>query len=136
MSLLNTAAALVTLAALLSYINYRFVRLPTTVGLMLIALVMSLGIITLGKLGFHFEDLARRVLSTVDFNEALMSGMLSFLLFAGTLHVDLEDLVKQKWAVGFLASVGGIISTAIVGVVTGPAALARTILWRTRSGSV
>lgn len=116
MTILKTAAALVSLAAVFSYLNYRFVRLPTTIGLMLIALLFSLGIIVLGKLGVHFEALAQDVLSAVDFDQTLMSGMLSFLLFAGSLHIDLNELARQKWVVGFLASLGVIVSTFIVGV--------------------
>ncbi len=116
MGILDTAAALITLAALFSYVNHRFIRLPTTIGLMLIALVMSLAIIALGKLGVHFDAQAEAVLNTIDFNETLMQGMLSFLLFAGALHVNLNDLARQKWIIGTLATVGVLTSTFIVGL--------------------
>ncbi|UCE88104.1 MAG: sodium:proton antiporter, partial [Pseudomonadota bacterium] len=89
MELLNTAALLVTLAALFSYLNYRFVRLPNTIGIMIIALLMSLALIALGALGYTaIEQRAEAVLRSVDFHDTLMQGMLSFLLFAGALHVN------------------------------------------------
>lgn len=118
MAALDTAAALITLAALFSWANHRFIRLPTTIALLLFSLAASLAIIALGRLGIHFDTLAIELLAAVDFNQALMHGMLSFLLFAGALHVDLAELAERKWAVGFLATVGVLISTALVGAAT------------------
>ncbi|MDH5570459.1 MAG: sodium:proton antiporter, partial [Gammaproteobacteria bacterium] len=116
MEFLNIAAILITLAALFSYLNYRFLQIPTTIGIMLIALSISLGMLLANTLGFsHFEEQAGKLLRSVDFHEALMQGMLSFLLFAGALHVNLQDLLKQKWVVLFLATVGVMISTFLVG---------------------
>jgi len=115
MSALNTAAALVTLAALFSWANQRWLRLPPTIALLLFSLAASLGVIALGSLGVHFDALAKEVVSQVDFDEALLHGMLSFLLFAGALHVDLEELAQRKWAIGFLATAGVLVSTALVG---------------------
>jgi len=115
MSIINTIAVLVSLAAIFSYINYRFLKIPSTIGLLVIALLMSLGIVILGKFGLPIADHARAFLKEIDFNEALMQGMLSALLFAGALHVRLEELVKQKWVVAILASVGVIASTFMVG---------------------
>jgi len=118
MSALNTAAALISVAAIFSWINHRYIRLPTTIALLLFSLAASLAIIGLGKLGIHFDTLAAQLLESVDFDEALLQGMLSFLLFAGALHVDLAELAQRKWAVGFLASLGVLISTALVGLAT------------------
>ena len=119
MELLNLAAVLITLTALFSYINHRFIGLPTTIGVMLIALVFSLLLILIGSLGIaQFDDVAERLLSKVDFDTTLMHGMLSFLLFAGALHVDLGDLKQQRWVVTTLATFGVVISTLIIGVVT------------------
>jgi len=115
MSIINTIAILVSLAAIFSYINYRFLKIPSTIGLLVIALLMSLGIVILGKFGLPIADHAKTFLKEIDFNEALMQGMLSALLFAGALHVHLEELVKQKWVVAILASVGVIASTFMVG---------------------
>jgi len=116
MSIIDTIAILISLAALFSYINYRFLKIPNTIGLLAIALLMSLMIVLAGKFGFPvIEDHAKTLLKGIDFNEALMQGMLSALLFAGALHVHLEELVKQKWVVAVLASVGVISSTFMVG---------------------
>jgi len=115
MSALDTAAALVTLAALFSWANQRWLRLPATIALLLFSLVASLAVIALGSLGIHFDTLARELLAAVDFDEALLQGMLSFLLFAGALHVDLAELAERKWAVGFLATASVLVSTALVG---------------------
>ena len=115
MNITDILAILISMAALFSYINYRFIKLPTTIGLLLIALLMSLGIIVLGKLGIPLEDQAKKLLAQVDFNETLMQGMLSALLFAGALHVHLDELKKQRWVVAILASIGVITSTAIIG---------------------
>jgi len=119
MSILNTIAVLITLAALFSYVNYRYIHLPTTVGLMVISLVMSLGLIAVGELGGHgLAEQAYGFLRGINFHATLMNGMLSFLLFAGALHVDLHALAQQKWTVGILATVGVLISTFIVGGLT------------------
>jgi len=118
MATLDTAAALISLAALFSWANYRFIGLPSTIALLLFSLVASFGVIVLGKLGIHFDTLAIELLATVDFDTALLHGMLSFLLFAGALHVDLAELAERKWAVGFLATVGVLISTALIGAAT------------------
>lgn len=115
MDLIQTLAALITLAALFSYINHRFIKLPTTIGLLLISLVLSLVLIALGKLGLPLEGYAQVLLKEVDFNKALMEGMLSALLFAGALHVSLDDLREQKWVVAVLASIGVLSSTFMVG---------------------
>ena len=115
----NLAAILITLSALFSYINHRFIGLPTTIGVMLIALLLSLALILIGKLGFtRLEDVAESALLAVDFDETLMHGMLSFLLFAGALHVDLGKLKQQKWLITSLATIGVLLSTGIVGVLS------------------
>ena len=118
MSLFEIAAILITLAALFSYLNERYIRLPTTIGLMLFALLMSLALIALGKLGLGVEDQARSLLANIDFSTTLLHGMLGFLLFAGALHVNLEDLMQQKWFIISLATAGVLISTFIVGGLT------------------
>ena len=115
MLITDTLAILISLAALFSYINHRFIKLPATIGLLIIALLLSLAIIALGKLGIPLEGYATHLLSQINFNETLMQGMLSALLFAGALHVHLDELIKQKWVVAILASVGVITSTFIIG---------------------
>ncbi|HUJ74636.1 MAG TPA: sodium:proton antiporter, partial [bacterium] len=118
MSALDTAGLLITLVAAFGYLNLRFFRLPTSIGLMLIALLISAGILGLGMVGVPVEASARQVLQSIDFERTLMKGMLGFLLFAGALHVDLEDLAREKGVIAFLATVGVILSTAVVGLAT------------------
>lgn len=116
MTLLDIASLLIALAAVFSYLNHRYLKLPTTVGLMLISLLMSLALIGLGELGFDIERHARSLFTRIDFNQTLMQGMLSFLLFAGALHVNINDLARQKWVIGTLATGGVIASALIVGI--------------------
>ena len=119
MGVLNTAALLISLAALFSYLNYRFIRLPNTIGIMMIALVMSLVLLVIGKLGFaELIFYTNKVLRSIDFHEALMQGMLSFLLFAGALHVNLNDLKQQQGVIAVLATLGVLLSTFIIGGLT------------------
>jgi CPA1 family monovalent cation:H+ antiporter len=118
MKLFNILAILITLSAAFSYLNHRFIRLPNTIGLMVIALLVSLGLIALGDLGIGLEKDAHRLLNSIDFDETLLHGMLSFLLFAGALHVNLADLARQKWIIGLLATVGVVGSTIIIGFIS------------------
>ncbi len=117
MAIFDVTAVLVTIAAVFSFINYRFIKLPAAIGLMLIALLISLGLIGLAALGFPgLEQAVERLVLRIDFNETLMHGMLSFLLFAGALHVNINDLAKQKWVIATLATVGTVSSTFVVGL--------------------
>lgn len=119
MELLEIFSVLVVLAAVFSYVNHRFLRLPTTIGVMAIALAFSVGLVALGWAGFPgIEGRAELILERIDFNLTLMHGMLSFLLFAGALHVNLDDLARLKWIVGSLATFGVITSTLLVGSLT------------------
>ncbi|MEE9289081.1 MAG: sodium:proton antiporter [Bacteroidota bacterium] len=118
MDLFNIVAILVTLTAVFSYVNYRYIGLPVTIGVMLIALSTSLMLNLLGSFGFGLEQQAQAWLRSIDFDKTLLHGMLSFLLFAGALHIDINDLATRKWSIGSLATVGTIISTFIVGTLT------------------
>ncbi|OOZ43655.1 cation:proton antiporter [Solemya velum gill symbiont] len=115
MGIFELSAILITLSALFSYINHRFIKLPTTIGLMVIALLFSLLLILSTRLGFDFELHAETILASIDFDKALLEGMLSALLFAGALHVNLDDLLEQKWVIALLASVGVVTSTLLIG---------------------
>lgn len=116
--MLDIAATCLVVTALLSYLNHRFVRLPTTIGVMVIAMAFSLVLVALGAAGLDYGLLAREetFLRTLNFSEVLMQGMLSFLLFAGALHVDLSALRKYRYTVAGLALLGTTLSTVIVGV--------------------
>jgi len=115
MTLFGILAVLLTLSAAFSYLNYHFFELPVTIGVMLFALMFSLALILLGHFGLPMAGWASELLQKVDFNRTLLHGMLSFLLFAGALHVNIGDLGRQKWMVAVLATGGVIASTLIVG---------------------
>jgi CPA1 family monovalent cation:H+ antiporter len=115
LGLINIATAVITLAALFGYINYRWLKLPSTIGLVVIALASSLGVIAIDAAvpDLNLRDTARAAFLQIDFHETLMEGLLSFLLFAGALHVNLDELLARKWAIGSLATIGVLISTAL-----------------------
>ena len=116
MHLFDLLAILTVLAAGFSFLNVRLLKLPTTIGLMALSLVFSLCLFALGRLVPEFAEQTRSVISHFDFNRVLLHGMLGFLLFAGALHVDMGDLARQKWPILILATVGVVLSTAIVAV--------------------
>jgi len=118
MDLFQIVAALLSLSALFSYLNHRFLKLPTTIGLMLIAMASSLLLLGIGEFNPGIESRATEILSSIDFNKTLMHGMLGFLLFAAALHVNLAELKKHRVVIGVLASVGVVMSTLLVGGMT------------------
>ena len=119
MSLFQIIAILVVLAALFSYVNHRLLKLPATIGLMVMAIAMSLILFAIKGIWPEMDAIVRNLLERrIDFNEALMHGMLGFLLFAGALHVDLGDLAKQKKIIAILATLGVAGSTVLVGLMT------------------
>jgi CPA1 family monovalent cation:H+ antiporter len=116
MGLFEIAAVLIVLTALFSYANYRTLGLPTTIGVMVISMLVSLGIAGMGLFGLGaVQRQSAEILRGIDFNKALLHGMLSFLLFAGALHIKLEELSGQKWVVALLATAGVMVSTFLVG---------------------
>ncbi len=115
MDAFQISAVLLTLSALFSYINARYVKLPTTIGLMVIALIASLGLLLAGLLVPGIKPWAVDLLEQIDFDQTVLHGMLSFLLFAGALYVNLDDLMEQRWVIGILATVGVFMSTFIIG---------------------
>lgn len=113
----HIAVTCLVITALMAYVNARFVRLPTTIGVMAVAMLLSLGLIGLNALGIpgpHAFEAS--LLRQIDFSDVLMGGMLSMLLFAGALHLDLRQLRAARWQVGLLAVVGTTVSTALVGL--------------------
>jgi CPA1 family monovalent cation:H+ antiporter len=114
-SVFQIIALLLTMTAVFSYVNHRFIRLPTTIGLMLISLVLSMGLIGASQLGWGLEAQAERIINRIDFNQTLLHGLLSFLLFAGALHINLEDLASQKGTIAAFATFGVTCSTFLIG---------------------
>ncbi|MBB1274835.1 MULTISPECIES: sodium:proton antiporter [Psychromonas] len=115
LSVLEISAIFLSITALLTYINHRFIGLPTTIGVMVISMLLSIGAIFLGFLGFDgLIDYEVSLLDQLDFPEVLLDGMLSMLLFAGALHVNVSDLRRYKLPIGILACVGTLLSTVII----------------------
>ena len=113
----DVAVSCLVLTALFAYINHRYVRLPTTIGVMVIALLLSLALLALDKLGIGvLHDYEVTLLQSLDFSTVLMQGMLSLLLFAGALQIDLHDLRRQGWKIAILAIFGTATSTALIGL--------------------
>jgi len=115
MDALSAAAALITLAALFSWLNHKYIRQPQSIALLLFSLALSIALVALGKLGFDSQHLGRQAIESIELDRALLDSMLSFLLFAGALHVDLGELARRKWAIGFLASLGVLVSALLAG---------------------
>ena len=115
--MLTISAILLVLTAACAYVNQKFLRWPTTIGVMALALVVSLLIVILDWLGItEPRSQERALLSSIDFADVLMEGMLSVLLFAGALHVDLGRLLRLARPIGLLALVGTTLSTLVIGV--------------------
>ncbi len=115
MSLLTITSILITVAALFAYVNYRTLKLPNTIGIMVISLAFSLVLVLLGNLGFgDAERIATGIVNQIEFDNTLLNGMLGFLLFAGAMHINLDRLLERKWTIGLLASVGVLTSMFLV----------------------
>jgi len=116
MTFIDIVAILVTFAALFAFVNERYIGLPRTIGLMAMSLVFSFALLALGKLGFFsLAEHAGQMLAKLDFYTTLMHGMLGFLLFAGALHVNFDDLLTEKTTIFLLATAGVLVSTVLVG---------------------
>jgi len=116
MGLFDVVAILFVLTAVFSFVNHRTVGLPPTIGVMAVSLLASLGVVGMGALGLEsIRQEAALILKQIDFGKALLHGMLSFLLFAGALHIKLEHLGGQKWFIALLATAGVVASTFLVG---------------------
>lgn len=109
---------LISVTAVSSFINYRYLKLPKTIGLTLIALVLSLLVAGLGELGLNVDEFANQLLDGIGFTDTFLHGMLGFLLFAASLHVNTMELAKHKTIVGLLATVSVLLSTIFIGFCT------------------
>ena len=114
MNLSFLISLLLTFAALTTYLNHRFWRLPTTVALILASVGVSLLILVASRLGFAWPEQVQISVRGIDFGQAFLNGMLSFLLFAGSLHVPLDELRVHRWPVAILATVGVLLSLLLV----------------------
>ena len=117
LSPLDAAAILIVLSAVLGWINHRFLQLPSTVALTMMGALASVVVIGIDIVlpQSDLSGMVGRFLNDIDFHETLMNGMLSFLLFAGALHVDLDQLRRGRWQIAILSTIGVVASTLIVG---------------------
>ncbi|MFD3000009.1 cation:proton antiporter [Pontibacter toksunensis] len=115
MELFHLFSAILVISAFFAYINQKFIRLPSAIALLLAGLLISLLVQGWGAVSPKFELMVEAKLRGIDFSEILLEFMLSFLLFAGALHTDLEKLSKSKWSIMIFATVGVAISTALTG---------------------
>lgn len=116
MELYTTFSILLVVAAAFAYLNYRFLHLPPTIGLMVLTLLSSLGLVGLGRLGVPVVLQVVEQVRGIDFHTVLLQMMLSFLLFAGAIQLDARSLGQQRWPVLLLATLGTLLSTLIVGL--------------------
>jgi CPA1 family monovalent cation:H+ antiporter len=118
MTTIQVAALLVSLTALLAYLNARFTKLPSQVGMLAIALGGSLVIVALDAIGVVDAGEVQRMVAQADFGHTLLHGMLGLLLFAGALHINVDELAQQRWPIAALSLGGTIMSTALIGGAT------------------
>ena len=116
MALYNIFAVLTVLAALFGYVNHRFIKLPGTIGIMIISLLFSLLVILLGDLQPVLFAEITRLIKSIDFYTILMKIMLSFLLFAGAIHLDGKSMKSQRTPILIFSTISTVISTFLVGV--------------------
>lgn len=107
---------IIVLTAVFGYINHRFIQLPNTIGIMVISIIASLGVVIIGLYKPVFFETITGLIVTIDFHTALMKVMLSFLLFAGALHIDFHQLKKESLSIITFSTVGVLVSTFIIGV--------------------
>lgn len=117
--MLDAIALFLTITLLMTWLNYLFLKLPPTIGVMVNAMLLSITIQVVSALGYpEMKNWAVEFLVNIDFSEVLMTWFLPILLFAGALHVNLDDLKNHRWSVGLLATFGIVASTFVVGYLT------------------
>ena len=116
MTVFHLLAGLVTVAALFAWFNYRFVRLPMTIGLTIFALVGSLLLVIAGRAGLTPVTELTALVASIDFDDTVLKGMLGALLFAGALHINLDRLLHHRGLIAVLATLGVALTTILVGV--------------------
>tara|TARA_R110002049_G_scaffold96116_4_gene235559 strand:- start:435 stop:1691 length:1257 start_codon:yes stop_codon:yes gene_type:complete len=117
MAVLQITSLLIVLAGIFGAINYLFLKLPSSIGILIVALITSFGLLGVDYLspGLGIADSVRGMVASVDFSETLLEGMLGLLLFAGALHVKTSDLRREWLAVLLMATLGVALSTFVVG---------------------
>ncbi|HJY23760.1 MAG TPA: cation:proton antiporter, partial [Hanamia sp.] len=116
MEIYNIITIIIVLAAIFGYINHRFIKLPGTIGIMLISLIASLIVIGIGYIFPEFFLTTTEAIGAIDFQTAVMKVMLSFLLFAAAIQVDAKKLKSERTAIITFSTIGVLISTIVVGL--------------------
>jgi len=111
----NLITIIIVLTAVFAYINFKYVRLPGTIGIMLISIIASLVVVGGGFFHPAFFKQTIELIGTFDFNTALMKVMLGFLLFAGAIHINVNKLKSESAAIITFSTLGVLISTFVVG---------------------
>ncbi|APQ19177.1 cation:proton antiporter [Maribacter hydrothermalis] len=115
MDVFTIISVLVFLSAIFGYINARFLKLPNSIGLMLITIVFTLVVFVIGYVDDTLINAERYIITQIDFKSVLLDIMLSFLLFAGALHTNFEQLKVQRWPILVFSTLGVLVSTFLVG---------------------
>ncbi len=115
MDLFHLFSLLIVLSAGFAYINFRILKLPNSIGLMLISLLFSITLLIAGKIFPSLTDVLTKQISDINFSELLLEGMLSFMLFAGAIHIKYQDLKKEKLSILLFSTVSVLISTFVIG---------------------
>lgn len=115
MDIFTIISVLVFLSAIFGYINARFLKLPNSIGLMLITIVFTLAVFAIGYIDDTLINAERYIITQIDFKSVLLDIMLSFLLFAGALHTNFEQLKVQRWPILVFSTLGVLVSTFLVG---------------------
>jgi len=115
MDLFIIASILIVLSALFGYVNVKFLKLPNTIGLMIVAILFTMGLFLTSLINPALLNLAERLIAQIDFETVLLDVMLGFLLFAGAMHTNFDQLKVQRWPILLFATVGVLTSTFLVG---------------------
>lgn len=115
MQVYNLITIIIVLTAVFGYFNFKFLKLPATIGIMIISIIASLLVVGIGYFNPDFFKRTTDIIRAIDFHTALMKVMLSFLLFAGAIHIDINKLKKESTAIIAFSTIGVLLSTFIVG---------------------
>ena len=111
------ATVLIFLSAIFGYVNVRFLKMPNTIGLMIITIIFTVIILLMSVVDSTLLDIEKSIIASIDFKTVLLDEMLSFLLFAGALHTNFEQLKIQRWPILLFSTLGVLTSTFLVGIV-------------------
>ena len=117
MDILELTTILLSLASVFSIINLRLLKMPQTIGLMILALILSILVTAVGVVFPNVFEAVSQLTKEFDFSLVLINVMLPFLLFAGAISINLQDLLEDKLTILLLATFGVFFSTFVVGSV-------------------